>query len=208
MLGSRVRSLSYTVAGRPAAAPRQRARRSGPSDTRHSTRVDSTPLHSAKCPFDWSGLSFHCMQSLQSVHWPGLSLHPAPEARNARPHLPGAVDHDHDVSTSSAPQWAQRRSIRSLQTRSLARVRVQHHRPRLSPPTPSPDECTICAAVARHCPFSEQLPQPAQTTPSSPLRSSIQTSRASSHTHKRINQASARASTTGKRVIRRSSART
>jgi hypothetical protein len=160
MLGSRVRSLSYTVAGRPAAAPKQRAGRRAPRglrSLRHSTRVDSTPLHSAKCPFDWSGLSLHCMQSLQSAHWSGLS---------------------------------------------------QHHRPRLSPPAPSPDECTICAAVARHCPFSEQLPQPAQTTPSSPLRSSIQTSRASSHTHKRINQASARASTTGKRVIRRSSART
>ena len=68
-------------------------------DTPHSTRVVNAPLHStllhiygplsAKCPFDWSGLSFHCMQSLQSVHWPGLSLHPAPEARDARPHLHG-----------------------------------------------------------------------------------------------------------------------
>ena len=147
---------------------------------------------SAKCPIDW----------------PGLSLHPVPEARDARPHLHGCSIPRARRLHIESPQRAQWRSIRSLQARGLARVRVQHHRPRLSPPAPSPDECTICAAVARHCPFSEQLPQPAQTTPSSPLRSSIQTSRASSHTHKRINQASARASTTGKRVIRRSSART
>ena len=148
---------------------------SGPSNTRHSTLhsrgqrstpLHSTPylLHSAKCPLAWSESPPCSRGEGRADAPPGRSR---PRAR--RLHI-------------ESPQRAQRRSIRSLQARSLARVRVQHHRPRLSPPAPSPDECTICAAVARHCPFSEQLPQPAQTTPSPPLRSSIQTSRASSHT--------------------------
>jgi hypothetical protein len=84
-LPTRQRSLSYNgsrstrgraeAAHEAASAARPPVRPTRDTATLHSRRLHSTPLH--------------IYSTVQSVHWSGLSLHPAPEARDARPHLHG-----------------------------------------------------------------------------------------------------------------------